>query len=87
MVVGEGDLQVTPICGGAPGERRRKWRREGGGKGGYMYGRDGGRERMEGREGWRKRDGGREGEQEGGVKGRRKRRERGCGKWRKERKE
>ena len=49
MVVREGGLQVTPVCGGAPGEREkegggrvkgRKKRREGG-KGGC--GRDGGK--------------------------------------------
>ena len=47
MVVREGSLQVTPVCGGAPGERRRE---EGGEE---ERKRDGGREMEEER--WRKR--------------------------------
>ena len=42
MVGREGGLQVTPVCGGAPGERRREGLREGG--------RDGGREMEKGKE-------------------------------------
>ena len=56
MVVGEGGLQVTPVCGGAPGEREMKEEGKGrvgakrgeiGQERGGRGGRDSGRKRRE----------------------------------------